>query len=405
MYIGLSASLQPLHVSSLNFVLRSNVFALCVADVATDAGNAYGGAVSVYVGAYASAFSTRIDVKAALGDTFVQNASVLVDTAQFSSCSASRKRIEFSDDSNGANVYGGEFSFYIGAYAWSRRDVGISTSTCGVTNVSGVSVRIFNITSFAASVMSTSGDGMARGASVYGGSLSVLYIGAYAWSSSTSSCGSTIASDVSVHVSDSLCSGCSAVTTTVFAGNAYGGSMSVLYIGAYAWSAIEESSSSCRSLLQGTVVNGIAVVVRRATCTNCTALSSTIRSRSNGANVYGGSMSVLHVGAYAWSFTTMESYSQSLCDSTIANRVSVQIHDWNCLNCSAKSKSGGDFIEDSSNGANVYGGSISAAYFGAYAYNYAQSKHSDAYVEDTLVTQLEVVLSNSTFNDSMALSG
>jgi hypothetical protein len=72
--------------------------------------------------------------------------------------------------------------------------------------------------------------------------MSVLYVGAYAWSlsfaassSSSSKCEATSASGVSVHVSDSACSNCRALSTSgrdSFGANSYGGSMSVLYIGA-----------------------------------------------------------------------------------------------------------------------------------------------------------------------------
>ncbi len=405
-YSGFSASIQPLHASSLSFALTNNVFAHCVVEVIVESGNAYGGAVSLYVGAYASVSGLSELSVAAAGDTFVHNASVVLETTRFTSCAAVRRGRRYVDDTYGANVYGGDFSFYIGAFTWSRNLNGRSFSTCGATSASAVYVRVFDVASFASSALSTSGEGMSFGASVYGGSMSVLYVGAYAWSSGDSTVGMSMSSDVSISISNYMCSDCSAVASTTFAGNTFGGSMSVMYTGGYAWSFVEISRSTCKSTCGSSVVNGVSLFISRSSCVNCTALSTTIRSRSNGANSYGGSISALHAGAYAWSSSTVEeSGSKSLCDSTIATRVSIQFDELRCLNCSAKFKSGGDFLSDSSSGANAYGGSLSAAYFGAYAYSYAYSRYSYASVEDTHVSQLDIVLSNSTFNGSTALSG
>ena len=68
------------------------------------------------------------------------------------------------------------------------------------------------------------------------------------------------------------------------------------------------------------------------------------------------------------------------------------------------SKTGGELASDTSNGANVYGGSVSAAYFGAYAYSFAK-KDSSSIVKETLVSNLVVAISNSAFKQSIASSG
>jgi hypothetical protein len=108
----------------------------------------------------------------------VRNVSVTLDTRRFESCSAMRN----GGTTFGANVYGGSFSFYVGAYAWSRSAArGNSSSTCGATNVSGVLVRVqsfFGIPELQQRLLETFSDG----ANSYGGSMSVLYVGAYAWS-------------------------------------------------------------------------------------------------------------------------------------------------------------------------------------------------------------------------------
>jgi len=82
--------------------------------------------------------------------------------------------------------------------------------------------------------------------------------------------------------------------------SSYGGSMSALHVGAYAWSlsGSADSSSSCAA----TAASGLTVSISDAPCANCSAVTSSLSS-SYGASSYGGSMSALHVGAYAWSFS------------------------------------------------------------------------------------------------------
>jgi len=147
-YFGLSAGLQQLHVSHISLGLSNNAFENCVVNVSVSGGNAYGGAVSIYMGAYSSRLNSRLnfsrDAAAAVGDTVVRNVSVTLDTARFASCSARR---EISGSGNGSNVYGGSFSFHIGAYAWSKSVAGNSSSTCGLTDVIGVHVRLQHATS------------------------------------------------------------------------------------------------------------------------------------------------------------------------------------------------------------------------------------------------------------------
>ncbi len=171
MYFGLSAGLQQLHVSHISLGLRNNVFENCVASVSVSGGNAYGGAVSIYIGAYSSRLNFSGDAAAAAGDTVVRNVSVALDTARFASCSARR---EINGLGNGSNVYGGSFSFYIGAYAWSRSHASNSSSTCGATVAIGVDVRLqhaasVDCTAFThVSVLPTSSIAQSLGANSYG---------------------------------------------------------------------------------------------------------------------------------------------------------------------------------------------------------------------------------------------
>jgi hypothetical protein len=226
-------------------------------------------------------FSSNGDAVAAVGDTVVRNVSVTLDSTTFESCSTTRN----GDTTFGANVYGGSFSFYVGAYAWSRSDSrGNSSSTCGATNVSGVAVRVRNASSVLSSASTTTIGGNLRGANSYGGSMSVLYLGAYACSysnaassNSRSMCEATTASGVSVHVSDSGCSNCSALSTSggsSFGANSYGGAISVSYIGSLSYSfASGEFRFSSSSGSESTRVRRLSVTI-----TNCTIADTQVMS-------------------------------------------------------------------------------------------------------------------------------
>ena len=171
----------------------------------------YGGGVSVYMGGYSSSLNSSVSA-AAVGDTAVRNASVRVDAAAFTSCSAN------SDVDLSSNAYGGSFSLYLGGYAWSLSSSSSSSSTSGSTTASGVRVSISDVNSSDCSATTTG----RQGANSYGGSLS-FYIGAYAWSFtqgssisdySLSDCGTTDVSGLVVSISSSRLANSSAVSRT-----------------------------------------------------------------------------------------------------------------------------------------------------------------------------------------------
>jgi hypothetical protein len=140
--------------------------------------------------------------------------------------------------------------------------------------------------------------------------VNVLHVGANAWtdgettnSPSSSVCGATSASEVSVNVSNAPCYNCSALTISgsdSFQANAYGGSMRVVHVGATAWSFSFEASSPSSSECGATFASGVNAYISDAACSNCSALASSGKN-SYQANAYGGSMSVVYVGANAWS--------------------------------------------------------------------------------------------------------
>ena len=169
--------------------------------------------------------------------------------------------------------------------------------------------------------------------------MSVVHVGANAWSyindassPSSSSCGATSASGVSVNVNDAACFNCSALTTSVknsYQANAYGGSMRVVHVGANAWSFSFEASSPSSSSCGATSASGVNAYVSDAACSNCIALTTRDRN-SYEANAYGGSMSAVHVGSHAWSFAVVGSFnmlSRSFCDTIWVNDLSVLVAD------------------------------------------------------------------------------
>jgi hypothetical protein len=176
--------------------------------------------------------------------------------------------------------------------------------------------------------------------------------------------------------------------------------MSVLHVGAYSWSYSGNSNSS--SNCEVTIVSDVSVHVSGSGCSNCSAISSG-EIDSNGANAYGGSMSVLHVGAYSWSFS-YSGNSGSLCEATIASDVSVHVSGSGCSNCSAISTSG-SFAD----GANSYGGVLNAAFIGAYSHSFADRgfllSFSRAVIGITEVIRLSITIQDSSIVDAVAASG
>jgi len=219
-YFGLSAGLQLLDVASFSLTLHRNEFTRCFSVIVGFGGNAYGGGVSIYIGGYNSSRSFAGSASASVGDTTVRSASVSIDRVNFTSCSAS------STAEKGSNAYGGSFAFYVGAYAWSfsndssRNSSSSSSSASGLTSASGVNVSISHVNSSDCSAVST-GEFYKFGANSFGGSISVAYIGAYAWSfaagsssSSSSVCGASNVTGLMISISSSTFNDSSAASRT-----------------------------------------------------------------------------------------------------------------------------------------------------------------------------------------------
>lgn len=449
--------------------------------------NAYGGSTSViHVGAFAFSYSP-LNSSSTCGKTTAHNVSVSVTNFQGNNCSAlstSKK------DAFGVNTFGGFLSvLHVGAYSWSSTGPKgqNSESSCEMTNASGFNVTVIKVSCHNCSAVRESGVGQGSAASSYGGSTSIVFVGAYAFTKSNqisrSNCGDTLvhvmkvvvsnfqcskcyamtigggdsfaasafggslsvmyvgaqalsqaktnlsastceltsASDLNVSVVNISCSDCTAVTETVktsnnllptgstvlFAANSIGGSMNVIYIGAVSWAFITERESKSASECGATSVSGVAIFVTNMSSSNVLAHARSA-DKSYGANSYGGSMSVLYVGSFSWSSCLDSRTSTSSANGlTSASSISINIRDVLCSNNTAMTKS-----DSESFGANSYGGSIHAVYIGSYAYSYTLGgldndiKHSSSAVcLFTRVDGLLLSISNLTIEQASAVSG
>ena len=226
-----------------------------------DACAGYGGGVSVYFG---------LSVGLQLLDVAFFNLALLRN--DFTRCTVFVSAGGLSDGFGGGNVYGGGLSVYMGGYSSSFASTGYIAAAVGDTAVRNASVRVDTVAFTSCSVNSAT---RVSGNS-YGGSFS-LYLGGYAWSSSSgggsrSTSGSTTASGVYVSISDVNSSDCSATTTGYNGANSYGGSMSAVYIGAYTWSSSGgDSQSDCGT----TNVSGLVVSISSSRLVNSSAVSGT----------------------------------------------------------------------------------------------------------------------------------
>ena len=269
--------------------------------------------------------------------------------------------------------------------------------------------------------------------------MSLVYIGAYAWSwnngllaESSSLSGVTTARDISVSLTDVASSSCVAATT-YFVGTAgdrfdrasglhgatsLGGSTSVLYVGAHVYSATDHTSVgySSTSASRATTASSINLSITNASFTDCSAaISMTFPSNQTSigsivSNSFGGSLSILHLGAYAWSTSDLSSSSAS--GATSATNVSVSVSNSKSVRSNAvvttNAISGGNYERGEIRGASSYGGSMSVVYVGAQVTSRSvgdsTSSFSAATCGPTSVTGLSLVIKNSTFTDSLASS-
>jgi len=172
--------------------------------------------------------------------------------------------------------------------------------------------------------------------------------------------------------------------------------MSVLYVGADAWSfsygALVQSSSS---VCDFTRVIGLNVSVQTSDIRLSRASSRAARS-SEDANVYGGAIS-MKIGAYARS-EIGSGDSDATCEATVCDNCSVSLSHVIVAGSSAVSEAAGG----SSRGAFVYGGSV-AVVFGAQLWSSSSFRGlSRVIVKESNVSGLQLTLSHCSITGSVA---
>jgi hypothetical protein len=371
---GSSTVSGPTTVSISSYTISSNTLTSCTAltsltsfEYSSSYGaNAYGGGISVAVGAYSY---SREGSSTVSGPTTVSSSSYTISSNTLTSCTASSLKSGPSESlSAGASVYGGGISVAVGAYSYS---LGVSSTVSGNTTVSSSSYTVSsNTLTNCTALPLTTGKSSSYGSNAYGGGISVA-VGAFLLRYSFSGegfstvSGPTTVSNSSYTISSntltnctasSLTSGLSSSSSSSAGANAYGGGISVA-VGAYSYS--REGSSTVSG---PTTVSSSSYTISSNTLTSCTAssltsgLSSVSTSSSAGASVYGGGISVA-VGAYSYSRVGSSNVSGLLISSCTFELFKVS-----CAHCSSNSSTSGF-----SNEAFSFGGAVSAS-FESYAY-------------------------------------
>jgi len=423
-------------VSSTSYTISSNILTNCnatssVTGEVSFGANVYGGGLSLALGAYSYSYGGESSSSIVSGNTMVSSTSYTISSNNLTNCIAASLVTDAS--SVGANVYGGGMSLALGAYSFSYS---FSCSYCSSSSVSGnttVSSTSYTISSNiltncnATSLVTVTGGNTngvnSYGANVYGGGMSLalgayslatpgwtrfqisyqLSEGAYSYVSEggSSVSGSTTMSSTSYTISSNILTNCnSASLFTVTGGNTnganvYGGGLS-LALGAYSYSygGFYSNGKGSRGIVSGnTTVSSTSYIISSNILTNCNATSLASYS-SNGANVYGGGLS-LALGAYSYSLGV--SSSSIVSGNTTVSSTSYTISSNNLTNCNAAS-----LASYSSNGANVYGGGLSLA-LGAYSYHWGLSG-SSIVSGNTTVSSTSYAISSSMLTNCSVLS-
>jgi hypothetical protein len=405
-------------VSNTSYTISSNTLTNCNATSSVSGGgnsfgaNVYGGGISVAVGAYSYSGGGNSGSNTVSGSTTVSTTSYAISSNTLINCNAASSAS--SGLLHGANVYGGGIAVAVGVYSYVVLD---SVTVSGSTTVSTTSYTISSNTLINCNAASSVSRHLlysqiigSVGSNVYGGGISVA-VGpnSYSWDfvgSSTVS-GSTMVSSTSYTISSNTLANCNAASSVSggnsYGANVYGGCISVA-VGAYScsWSIAVTATNprisyvGISSVSGSTTVSNTSYTISSNMLTNCNAVvSMSGRGDSNGANVYGGGISVA-VGAYSYSFSFISS-SSSVSGSTTVSNTSYTISSDTLTNCNASSVS-----SSSSLGANVYGGGISVA---VGAYSYSGGGNSGSTVSgSTTVSSTSYTISSNILTSCSALS-
>jgi hypothetical protein len=389
--------------SNSSFTFSTNTIISCSASSSSnsraDGANVYGGGLSVVTGAYSFSFGTSSSssgtISSVLGNTETSNSSLRISSNSFMNCSASSTSKE--SRSHGANVYGGGMSIAFGVYSYGLFSGSIVD---GGTAVFSSVYTITNNSLMFCSALASSVDGH-LGSNTHGGAISVA-IGAYSYHRFYFALGSHVIGTTEVSRSSFIILGniltnCTVSTSTypqpgsfssASGSNSYGGGISFL-VGAYSFSQVWHSSVS-----GNTSMSGINYSISKNIFTGCKASSAT-GGVSNGANVYGGCLSIV-AGAYSYSIRI----ESSVRGSTQVNNTDFNISNNSFTDCKVSSYSGFDTVDDnapflSTNGLNTYGGCISLL-LGVYSYSDRISSSVDGAI--TLSNSIYIMSFNALTN-------
>jgi hypothetical protein len=175
---------------------------------------------------------------------------------------------------------------------------------------------------------------------------------------------------------------------------AYGGGIS-MFFGAYSFTTYKKSSSTITGM---TAVKHSSFALTRNEFVNCSALSATVHSRSYGANVYGGGLSLV-LGAFSYSVK-----SSLVSGGTEVRSCRFHISQNTFSACAAiASSSDATFAY----GSNAYGGGLSQT-FGAYSYSAGANGSSSVVSGKTEFRSSSYALFSNTFyasQSSVSISG
>jgi hypothetical protein len=345
--IGNSSVSGSTHVFKANYDVINNTLTGCSASVSSNSfaisgANAFGGCLSLLVGAYSYSYSGSSGIS---GNCTVNHSTYAFSENTLSKCFVSvSSSNQFSNAVSTGNLYGGGMSFFVGSYSYSHG---------GNSHVSGSSMVKNSTYTISKNILSecySSTYGFWSG-NLYGGGMSVL-MGAYSCSYNGNSYvfGCSTVTNSAVAILGNTVSKCSVLGDgNSNGGNVYGGGMSVL-MGAYSFSCYGNSGVFGSSLVDktsNTVTNNTLISCRAS---NADSYRGAMVPKFG--NVYGGGVSLL-VGSYSSIDSTADGVFSSFSGSTNVSHSSYSITANTLQHCSA-----------TCNLANVYGGGVSVM-FGA----------------------------------------
>jgi hypothetical protein len=449
-------------LSSSHFFLTSNMLTYCISSSFTSSSspssrsfksyesysvsqgaNVYGGGISLVFGAYVYGRGRSIFEGNTIFNysscnlsnlTLIRCESLSSRTSSSSSSIESTKSIS-SIFSYGSNAYGGGMSLAVGAYVFGGGgvlpfigDTIFNNSSCIISNNTLTHCTASSLTSSSSSTFfqasSSSDKPSSYGASAFGGGISFA-VGSYVCGANGYFYqGSVTIRNSSNKLSGNILTNCTALSSTssfssshissrsesasvTWAMNSYGGGIS-LAVGSYVYggggkfTGDTTFSYSSNTISDNMLINCAALLSTSSSSSSPSSsysILSTYLLSSNGANAYGGGISIV-MGAYVFGggFVTFQG------DTTLSiSRYSVSRN--MLTNCTAStsstfftsSSSGSSSSSSSSNGLNSYGGGISIV-VGSYIYTGTVL----VFTGNTTVSDSIYTVSSNTLKDCIA---